>query len=187
MPQLNCAHCNIEFHLKPFHLKRFKGPFCYSRKCRGSFLKTQYLGNNNPNKKYADNIESFFAERFYCIRKRSTKHNIPFNLDIDYMVALYKEQKGLCYYSNIPMKMGSVNFNSRNQADIDTLSVDKIDPIRGYIKGNIVYCCSGINKLKGNSNIEETLYFIEQLCNHYKKDLCPKNEKKIVKNGTKVE
>jgi hypothetical protein len=78
-----CCVCNKDIHLKPYHKKKYKGPFSCSRVCRGIFLKSIYTGKNNPK--------------------------------------------------------------------------------LGYTDGNIVFCCSGINKLKGNYDIKEFLYFIEQL------------------------
>lgn len=36
-------------------------------------------------------------------------------------------------------------------------------PKNGYTKGNVVLCCSGINKLKGNATLEDLRVFISAL------------------------
>lgn len=48
----NCCVCSKEFKTKPSRVKRTKGLSCCSLKCRGQYLKTYYLNDNNPNRKY---------------------------------------------------------------------------------------------------------------------------------------
>lgn len=162
-----CPICSTKFHLKPFHKKRFKGPFCCSRSCRGKLLETAYSGENNPHHKYIKDSDRFFAERIQAVKTRARNGNMPFNLEVQDLIDLYDKQKGLCYYTKIPMKMGSTNFKEKGMTELDVLSLDKIDPKLGYIKGNVVYCCSAINKLKGNATVQELNYFIEQLRLNY--------------------
>lgn len=164
-----CPICFCNFKLKPFHKKRFKGPFCCSRKCRGDFLKTHYAGKNNPNFKYNDSVLKLFKMRCDEIRNRSHKKNIPFNLTADFLYNIFNNQKGLCFYTKIPMKLHTDNWSIKGQADIDTMSVDKVDPLLGYVENNVVLCCSGINKLKGNSSKKELETFVKALIENYTK------------------
>lgn len=168
----NCIICETPIKLKPFHVKRFKGPFCCSRKCRGEFIKTEYSGQNNPNYKYRNEIQKYFAIRTSDIKRRSNKKQIPFNLNEQFLYELYNKQRGLCYYTNVPMKISTDNFTIKGQADLDVVSVDKINPDLGYIENNVVLCCSGINKLKGNSTIEELEYFLKNIANKYNENQC---------------
>jgi dUTP pyrophosphatase len=159
----SCEICSIKFKLKPFHKKRYKGPFTCSRKCRGELLKTIYIGNKNPNHKYKDSLHKFFVIRCNDIKNRANRQKLDFNLTPEYLYSLYLKQNGLCSYSGIPMKITSTNFKIKGQADIDTLSVDKIIPENGYIEGNITFCCNGINKLKGNDTQEDLNVFLNML------------------------
>lgn len=159
----NCAVCNEPLYLKPFHLKRFKGPFTCSRVCRSKYLKEAYSGSNNPNHKFIGPIEKFFSIRIKDVQRRAKNSNLSFDLTVEYMVNLYNEQKGLCYYTKVPMKISTDNWVLKGQADIDVISVDKIEPEKGYTVGNIVFCCSGINKLKGSATKDELIYFIDKL------------------------
>lgn len=157
-----CCICNITLKLKPFHKKRFKGPFCCSRSCRAQLLKTYYKGSLNPNFKYSNNLVKFLSNRVKDIKTRCS-NKIKFDLDIDFMLQLYNNQMGLCFYTKIPMKLSTQNWYKKRQPDMDVLSVDRIIPNLGYTKNNVVLCCNSINKLKGNATIDEFKYFIKQL------------------------
>lgn len=155
-----CKICKKIFNIKPYHKKRYKGPFCCSRKCRGELLKEVYTGNSNPNYKYLDEISKLLAIRCSDIQRRSEKNNIPFDLTPEFLRELFEKQNGLCAYSGIPLKPTTTNFKEKGQADPDVMSVDKVVPELGYVKTNVVLCCSAINKLKGNSNPEELQQFL---------------------------
>lgn len=162
-----CPVCEKQFHLKPFHKKRYKGPFCCSRNCRGKFLETYYIGEKNPNFRFKDSLEKYFYDKLVTLKLRSKKENLDFNLDIDCLINMYNNQKGLCFYTKIPMQLVSISWSKLKQPQLDVLSVDKIQPKLGYIKNNIVFCCNGINKMKGNASIQELNYFIEKLRINY--------------------
>lgn len=49
---------------------------------------------------------------------------------------------------------------SKRQADLDILSVDRIDSAKGYVEGNFVFCCNAINKAKGSSDTLEFQGFL---------------------------
>jgi dUTP pyrophosphatase len=158
-----CATCNKVLNLKPFHKKRFKGPFCCSKDCRGQLLRSVYRGNSNPNYKYKDGIEKALAYRCKDVERRALKNSIRFDLDPQFLYDLYLKQNGLCHYSGIPMKISTDSFKTKGQADVDVLSVDKVYPNLGYTKGNIVLCCSGVNKLKGSTDPLEVQVFLSAI------------------------
>lgn len=47
-PNTTCIVCDKRYHLKPYHQMKFKTSCC-SRGCRDEYLKTAYLGKQNPN------------------------------------------------------------------------------------------------------------------------------------------
>lgn len=51
----------------------------------------------------------------------------------------------------------------------DTLSLDKLDPSKGYIKGNVVWCSYLINTMKQNMTEEQFYTFIEGILKFKKK------------------
>lgn len=162
-----CVQCGKMFHLKDSHKRSNKGDPCCSRECRGEYLKTVYKGIDNPNSRYFNEIDKFFATKIHNLKKSAKERGFEFNTTPTDLRAIYDRQNGLCYYSGIPMALRSTKWSDRNQADPDVLSVDRIDPSKGYVTENIVLCCTGLNKLKGNSTIEEALYFTNQIALHH--------------------
>lgn len=55
----------------------------------------------------------------------------------------YKLQGGKCFYTGVKMKLSSDLLK-----DPMLISVDRIDSSKGYIDGNVVLCCLGMNWLK---------------------------------------
>ena len=60
------------------------------------------------------------------------KHEI----DVEFLTNLWEKQKGLCYYSNIPM-----NYNKAEWR----ISIERLDNSKGYIPENVVLCCLEFN------------------------------------------
>jgi len=86
----------------------------------------------------------------------------PTDLDADYLYELFKKQKGLCALSDVHMKL-ETNV-------ITTLSLDKIDPSLGYVKGNVQWLCWAVNRAKGEmhtTTFKDMCKKITEKCNDY--------------------
>lgn len=90
-------------------------------------------------------------KNMYCSSKFGT-HVFPNKIGLKYIICLYEKQKGKCFYSGIDMKL-----SSETKADPFLISVDRIISNKGYVEGNIVLCCLGMNWLK-NRHSEEILF-----------------------------
>jgi hypothetical protein len=66
-----------------------------------------------------------------------------------YLRHLYKQQEGKCFYTGVEMKLMSDKKN-----DPLIMSVDRKNPLLGYVEDNIALCCLGINCLKGIHSAE---------------------------------
>lgn len=151
-----CANCGVEVVRKPSFWKRIKGLACCSKACRAEYLKTAYLGPNNPKYNSGDVIQRWFAQKLTKLQGSAEKREIVISLTKEELVDQYKKQNGLCWYTGIPLKLATTeNWTSKNQADFDILSVDRVDSTLGYYKENIVFCCNAINKMKGNSSLQD--------------------------------
>ena len=73
----------------------------------------------------------------------------PFDLDWQYLLKLFNDAHGLCFYTDIQM---NVNAGGRDRSSV---SVDKLIPDKGYVKGNVVLCTRRANLIKNDLTIEE--------------------------------
>lgn len=104
-------------------------------------------------KNKSKDIKFHIQEKISQWRKK-TPHS---NLETDYLVDLFNNQNGLCYYTNAPMIIGGDRSKELN----DFLSLDKLDPIKGYMKGNVVWCTYLVNTVKQSMNETEFYSFLE--------------------------
>lgn len=94
----------------------------------------------------------------YCtIRQRARKMNIEIDVDAQYIKDIWTD---ICPVLGIPLKCAvyeSGNPRTKNKAKPHTNSptIDRIDPSRGYIKGNICIMSYRANMIKNCGSIEE--------------------------------
>lgn len=77
--------------------------------------------------------------------------NIASDLTVEYLVELYSQQNGCCYYSNEKMVFGWID----GKVQHNTLSLDKLDPTKGYVKENVVWCSYLANTMKQDMNEQQ--------------------------------
>ena len=78
-----------------------------------------------------------------------------FEIEFTDLENLYKKQKGLCYYSGIPMNIERNDYK---------MSLERLNPELGYIKENIAFVCSELNSISQWSleKIQEMLFILQQ-------------------------
>jgi hypothetical protein len=99
-----------------------------------------------------------FSEALRKARSRADKREVPFNIDKEYLISLFKDQEGKCYYSGVQLnivkkKTGVIN-------DPMKMTLDCIEPGVGYIKGNVVWCAYCVNVFKQKMSVSEMV----QIC-----------------------
>lgn len=163
-----CKKCGDIKYLIEFQYGR-KGTekeyrFSYCNDCRN---KQTYLNLNSS-------VDKFLADRFNRLRIRARKENVPLDLTKEQFISQYKNQNGLCFYTDEKL-VCEVGSNKHEHS----LSVDRFDPRRGYVSENIVFCTYRINTCKSNL-IPEILqkympelfyrFKIKQFCDQIKSD-----------------
>ena len=119
------------------------------------------------------NLEHLLSNRFRSIVKRAKQRNLECNITEAYLEELWYKQKGICALSGIKMTYSS-------QRRIPTsVSVDRIDSTKGYIKGNLQLVCYICNQMKSNLTLDELLNFCNLIINY-------NNENKNNKSATKI-
>jgi hypothetical protein len=69
---------------------------------------------------------------------------------------LWEKQKGLCAYSGVPMMWDDSNRYA-------TVSIDRIDSSKGYVRGNIAFCCAIVNVMKNKMPVEHFLWWCRNI------------------------
>ena len=85
----------------------------------------------------------------WMLHRLAKRQDVGRNLDWEYLKFLYESQKGRCALSGVPMThevgKGRVYTN---------ISIDRIDPSRGYEEGNIQLVCVIVNIMKSGMSVE---------------------------------
>lgn len=74
------------------------------------------------------------------------------DLSLQDLRQLWDNQKGLCAYSGVPMTWDDSNRYT-------TVSIDRIDSSKGYVRGNVAFCCFTVNIMKSNMPVEHFLWW----------------------------
>lgn len=113
--------------------------------------RVKFLNKKNKNKiKKASAIsyEVSLHQLLVSARARAKKHKRAFNIDLPYLLDLWKLQKGRCNLSNMKMTIGIGTKNSK-------VSVDRINSRKGYIKGNCQLVRADVNISKNEFEQKE--------------------------------
>lgn len=121
----NCAH--------PYRLT-YCNPCCWQR--RNIYLNT--------------NKEAYARNRFNGLKQHAISKKKEFNLDLEYVEMLWQVQKGKCAYTGEKMtrEIGKGLMDS-------TMSFDRFDNNKGYIKGNVLLCSKLANAVKSGLELEK--------------------------------
>lgn len=139
-----CVVCKKEILYKQSHFKKIANHTC-SVKCLAVVKSENNKGKNNPKSLKLTGINLFFHNKITYLRNGAKARGLEFSLTIEDLVNQYNKQNKVCFYSGgefAELKKQKIQFN--------TLSVDRFDSNKGYIKDNIVLCLNCINMLKSN-------------------------------------
>lgn len=101
---------------------------------------------------------------FWSSKQNAKKRKLEHNIDLNYIREIFEKQKGLCYYTNKPMFIDTRNeYNNE-----DSVSLDRFDSSKGYIKGNIVLCKWIVNRMKNDINFNKFLELVSDINNNFK-------------------
>lgn len=120
--------------------KKYPYRLSYCKFCK----KKQYYDHVNKN------IENYISDRLRKLKLRCKNRNIEFNITTDFIIDIYTQQEGLCFYTDTPMTYLSGAGRNRN-----ALSIDRVECKLGYTMGNVVLCCLRFNIVKQDLTLEE--------------------------------
>lgn len=163
-----CKKCGLQKNINQFSIHRKDKPgeyrLAYCNACRAEQEKQSAL-------KRADTIDKFLLVRYNELIRRCRRKSMLCLISEDEFIAQYHWQKGLCFYTDIPLicKVGSGKHRYG-------LSIDKIIPEMGYVYGNVVFCLNKINTCKNDLTLDEVKLWmpgwhkrIETFLNEYRR------------------
>ena len=146
------------------------GQKCWCRRCRRLSAHARYrLVKASPE------FREKTSEAAIASRGRSSRNYLRYllgqtgsrgshrhdGLPLEHVLDLFEKQAGRCFYSGLPMTW------TMGQGRVDTnMSLERLDPSRGYEPGNVVLCCYFINVSKRSKSIEEWLHWAEAVWQH---------------------
>jgi hypothetical protein len=105
-------------------------------------------------------IEFYIRRRALSIRYSAKTKGVDCNIDADYLLELWNEQAGKCFYSNIPMKGTG---RDKGFQSWDGPSLDRRNPSKGYIRDNVVWCIFAVNSFKQSMSENEFLELVHSI------------------------
>lgn len=109
------------------------------------------IGNDKSRKKKYSTFEGRVTTFLRTCKTSSEKRGNEFDLDREFLLSLWNNQKGRCYYTNLVMDTQPANPQS--------VSIERLDSSIGYTKNNTVLVCNYINKMKTDLTMQDFIFF----------------------------
>jgi hypothetical protein len=140
-----CSSCQEELPVAMFHrnITQKDGLRTNCKKC--STNEKRIYDKANP-------IKVQTAHMICGARKRAKKKNLEFNINSEYIRSLVVSH---CPVFGIPLEWSCHRGEHGNKPLENSPSLDRIDPTKGYIKGNVWIISNKANTTKSNSTHEE--------------------------------
>ncbi len=118
-------------------------------------------GNKNP---LWSGYEEISGSVWTRIQSGAKARNLEFNINIEYVWNLFIQQNKKCKLTNLDIFMAPGSSDEKRAEA--TASLDRIDPKKGYIEGNVQWVHKDVNRMKNHFNQQ---YFID-ICKHIAKN-----------------
>jgi len=116
-----------------------------------SVKRKQYANKDNEHYVNLKNkLENFIKKKLSNNVKQQRSDKYDITIDYDYLKDLWEKQKGKCYITGLVMTHKA--YSGRVQTNG---SIDQIEAGKGYIDGNVGFCCEFINLSKMQMSVDE--------------------------------
>lgn len=131
--------------------KKRKQDRIYYKANREKLLKNQKKYHDTHPEKIKEYNRKYWKENPFRamvirVKKRSKKRELDFDLDLEYMKQLWAECDGICPMTGVTMLRNSEGYDR----DPVVMSVDRIVPEKGYVKGNVRLVSLWYNRARSN-------------------------------------
>lgn len=123
-------------------------------------------GNINLLKGYeANRLDQYSPFKYHAnkARARSKQRKEVTDINVEYLKEVWENQNGICPYTGIKMEISRTSRDEDVKKTPIKASLDRIDPNKGYIKGNVEFVCYCINVMKNDFTKKEMIEFINKI------------------------
>jgi len=123
----------------------------YAKVCKTCFSNYDSVkkGYKKQSKKRKECLETYFRYKTTQLKRKSKSKGLDFDLGKGFLYELYKKQNGKCFYTKMDIIHNEGIFQD------NSITVDRIDPNKGYIMDNVVLSSFNVNSFKGMMNENE--------------------------------
>lgn len=126
---------------------------------RGLAVPASQKARKQRTPKYQSDRERWMAMAINTAKMRST---LPCDLSVGYMLDLWENQDGRCYYSGLPLR--EPVYGSGRHAHV--ASIDRLNPQGGYTQDNVVWATWICNQAKNSLSVDEYVNLCAQVSRH---------------------
>jgi hypothetical protein len=144
----NCCKIIIQQkHIKRRDRKRLEN----TRKCVGFCGQVKLLTEFNTKHAVCKNctMGGYVSQWTSDIKQRSIKRGWDFDVDVNFIRELFAKQEGKCALTKIPFNFNHVK-NKKYERDPFCMSLDRVNPNKGYTKDNVRLVCMIVNLALNN-------------------------------------
>jgi len=138
-----CPGCKKVLPVTEFYVSKWR------RDGRRSICKSCEISKQKKRRKNNLQIHAI-RDVYYQIKQRARKKNIPMEITFNHLKSMYPGNM-ICPVLGIKMESGRKNFY------VDSPSVDRIVPEKGYVPGNIIVVSMKANQIKSNATPDEII------------------------------
>lgn len=136
------------------------GLHSYCEPCR-KLYDLEYRRRNNEQRKKKGN--AYYAANplrmlLHNCKKKAVKEGRNYNLTLEYLLELYSEQQGLCFWFKLPLALDDAQHGTPYK-----VSLDRIDNAEGYIQGNVVLTSQAANWARNRYDVATWKSFLNDL------------------------
>lgn len=143
-----CSHCGKVYPANTEYFYQWTDRGLLSSECRSCLRQRSSM--NQKTRHYAGSIDYHLAYIARSAKLRARKNNIAYDIDPHYLSFLLQKQSGPCALSRVPLTFAKGVGHLPTNA-----SIDRIDPDKEYIRGNIQLVACQVNTMKSNLDIHQ--------------------------------
>ena len=142
----------------PVRCKCGKETFCTKQELQTG--KRNRCDSCGKKRRFGERVDNISINFFHNYKRNAISRNIDFNITLEYVAALFKKQEGKCALSGLDIIIEGTPWKGQ------TGSLDRIDPKKGYVEGNVQWVHKMVNELKWDLQQKEFFSIVKRIYEH---------------------